>query len=553
VLRVGAVYRVVLCMIGLTGVYAGVLSVMLGSVLLERATFLRPGDATDQSLCWLGKVFAAAKLGEIVLWDFSTMAGVSFIGEMQTAPLYPLALLFGYVSDQGPWRTMDLFLATHFLLASVGMHLCARRLGLGVGAAFVSALIFTYGTSCALRVGGQPNLFASLAWMPWIVIGSCSAVAGHGTRRVCFWSCFSGLCLGMCLLAGHAHAAIIAICTAAVYMLQSTVQSISGLWARAMRTVAVAAVIGLVGACVAAPQLVATAEYMRLSYKWYGQGFTEYPHIVPYEVFKAGSLNGADLLTAWTGEQVVALDGGTLYLTTTGLVLVAASIALGVQNRSGVGRAILLPSVILALGALGFAFPSIEPIGYLFHQVPIVNLVRTPARGLFMFAFAMSLLAGLGLHFVVRGVEGRQPLVKRWRLRASQACTVLVAVLLIAELSSWIPRHVTSPLNSNAQIQSAVIDHPIVAVLRSLSTSSQPRYRYFASSEDAPPNAANLVPLLSAHGYRSSRNKGFHNYFDFDPQSGRADELGIRWWVTSEAVPDWEPTALVNGVHGPCQ
>jgi hypothetical protein len=83
--------------------------------------------------------------------------------------------------------------------------------------------------------------------------------------------------------------------------------------------------------------------------------------------------------------------------------------------------------------------------------------------------------------------------------------------------------------------------------LKELSASAGSCYRYYAAGEDAPANAPNLFSLLSVNGYRSSRTKAFHEYFDFNPMSEKADALGIKWWVSRNRIKDLPIVANING------
>jgi len=530
----------------LLGAHVALCTLLMWRVIVGHSSLIVPGDSASQSLCWLGKVFGAARRGELVLWDFSTMAGVSFIGEMQTAPLYPPALLFGLCSPLDSWRTVDLFLLSHFLLASVGMHICARRMGIGHAGAFVAAAIYAYGTTFALRVGGQPNLFASLAWMPIIVMCARSAVMAHRAGAVASWSVLAGAAAAMSVLAGHLHSTVLSVCAAIVFVIPAA-QSLSGLRARAVRLTSVAAIAGAVGLGLASPQLAATVEYMRLSYKWFGPGYTSYPHVVPFEVFKGGSLSGSDLRTLFTGSHVHALDGGTLYVTLAGLGMASCSIAMWWRLRDRDSARATVAALVLAAAAIAFAFPVLEPLGRLFHNLPVIGLVRTPARGLFVFAFAMGLLAGIGLDSLMFVMSGRGGLRRRWRIGAARVCGVVAIVLVAVEVKLWLPDRVMVPVAGVPRAVADTLHGPVVAALLELPVDQRSKYRFYASGKDVPPNVGNLVELLSAHGYRSSRTKAFHDYFDFSVSSSRADALAIRWWVSDQPLPQMTPMMKVAG------
>lgn len=78
-------------------VYVVLAAFLFSSVLMGQQTLISNGDSADQSFMWLSKIFAATESGNVALSNFSIYSGTSFIGELQTSPLYPLAWLFGAV------------------------------------------------------------------------------------------------------------------------------------------------------------------------------------------------------------------------------------------------------------------------------------------------------------------------------------------------------------------------------------------------------------------------------------------------------------------------
>src|SRR5262245_2188395 len=138
---------------------------LLHNVVGGSRTLLRDGDSADQSFAWLSKVFAATHEHTVALWDFSVFSGTSFVGELQPAPFYPPAVMFGLLAHPGSVRAVDLFLLLHFAIAASGTMMLISSLGLSRPAGVAAAAVFAFGSTFAIRVGGQPNLFASLAWM----------------------------------------------------------------------------------------------------------------------------------------------------------------------------------------------------------------------------------------------------------------------------------------------------------------------------------------------------------------------------------------------------
>jgi hypothetical protein len=59
-----------------------------------KASFFLFVDGWEQFYPWLFKVCQSwGRYLAPPLWDFTSYSGISFIGELQTAPLYPLTLL----------------------------------------------------------------------------------------------------------------------------------------------------------------------------------------------------------------------------------------------------------------------------------------------------------------------------------------------------------------------------------------------------------------------------------------------------------------------------
>src|ERR1700689_2604939 len=90
--------------------------VLLQTQLFGDRSFIACCDASIQSYAWLGKVAEAARTLTIPMWDFSTYAGISFVGELQQGPLYPPSWILGILGFS-KMPLVDAFLVLQFLLA----------------------------------------------------------------------------------------------------------------------------------------------------------------------------------------------------------------------------------------------------------------------------------------------------------------------------------------------------------------------------------------------------------------------------------------------------
>ena len=117
--------------------------VLLQTQLFGDRSFIACCDASIQSYAWLGKVAEAARTLTIPIWDFSTYAGISFVGELQQGPLYPPSWILG-VLGFSKMPLVDAFLVLHFVLAAGFMHLLLRSFGLALFPSIAGSLIFAF-------------------------------------------------------------------------------------------------------------------------------------------------------------------------------------------------------------------------------------------------------------------------------------------------------------------------------------------------------------------------------------------------------------------------
>ncbi|HYN20801.1 MAG TPA: YfhO family protein [Thermoanaerobaculia bacterium] len=165
-------------------------------------------DVTFQIQPW--QLFARGELraGRLPFWNPHQFAGAPFWSNGQTAPLFPLHLLFATLPLQLgfvllPWLRL--------LIAGCGAWVLGRELGLSQPGALLTALTFSLsGMLVSFLLFPMGNALALVPWVLWAVE---QIAAGKGG-----WSALS-LLAGLQLLAGHpetcAHTALLA----AIYLL----------------------------------------------------------------------------------------------------------------------------------------------------------------------------------------------------------------------------------------------------------------------------------------------------------------------------------------------
>ncbi len=519
-----------------TAIYIALTGYIFWPILAGHRSLLTRGDSFDQSFMWLTKVFAATRSGQIALWDFGVMSGTSFIGELQTSALYPVAWLFGVIVPPGDPHGFDLFVVTHYFIAALGFHVLCRTLGLTWVGAVVGAVIFAFGSGVALRSADQPQLHASLAWLPWVVTVVQWSLRARSLLPSVIAAAVAGASTALSFLAGHVHVTIMAVVASIIVAPVAFVVAPGEfrLTQAVRRGLVCFSTLLIFAVALSLPQLAATTEYLRLAYKWYGPGFTSFPHIVPYDFFIQQSLQRSDLSTLITGEQVGMLDGGTLFLTPAGLFAIFLVVFLPKTNWGLI--AIGLCALVLMLGGLSFASPNVLSFGWFYYHVPIINLVRSPARGLFLFAFGGAMLAAVGISAVghLSGLLCKQG--AHWLDRTLNALLLILLLVCVVQVSLWLPSHIFRQSDGSDAVAEHALDNPVVRDLLARSQARPLVYRFNAGPSLVPANIGDIYPLLSSGGYRSSRTVAYHDYFNFDPGSPRMDRLGVRWWVTKRRV-----------------
>src|SRR5262249_16264202 len=146
----------------------------------------------------------------IPLWDPNVQSGRSFVAEMESGLFYPLkALLYFWPFDDSGLLSKQLlnhfYLLSH-LLAACFMFLLGRDLGLAAFPAVVAAVCFALG-GFFVQVGWVRWLDGAV-WLPLIVLFTRRAIVAASSRAAVWNSFLAGSMLGLVILAGCLHLAL---------------------------------------------------------------------------------------------------------------------------------------------------------------------------------------------------------------------------------------------------------------------------------------------------------------------------------------------------------
>jgi len=163
-------------------------------------------DVTFQIQPW--QLFARRELreGRLPLWNPHQFSGAPFWSNGQSAPLFPLHLLFAALPLQIgfvllPWLRL--------LIAGCGAWVLGRELGLSRPAAVIAALTFALsGMMVSFLLFPMGNALALVPWVLWAV----ERAAGHGALLLT-------LLAGLQLLGGHPETSAHTALLSAIYLL----------------------------------------------------------------------------------------------------------------------------------------------------------------------------------------------------------------------------------------------------------------------------------------------------------------------------------------------
>ncbi len=366
------------------------------------------GDFTQEYFPLAVTVARALREGELPLWNPYSNGGQPLLADPQNAVLYPftwlvLPFLTGHEGES--LRAFQALVPLHFALAGIFSYLLARQIASTKGGAVVASLTFTYSGLLTSYPVQQLPILRVAVWLPVQFLALLLALERQSYR----WALMGGLALAMAVLAGHPQTLLFqlyALALLGLYRLFLTWWNGGG-WGAIGRQVGLMAVFGLGGAALSAAQLLPTYEFMlhsnraEISYAFASSGFR--PSELVLDMLAPGVLGG---LPPYVGV----------------LPLLLAVLALLRPRHGMVPLLVMLAAfgLFLSLGGQSFLYPA------LYVLAPGFDLFRNQERGIYLFVFATSLLAGLGADALLA--------MWSWRERRAMAALgrYLVVLLLMA-------------------------------------------------------------------------------------------------------------------------
>jgi len=521
--------------------------VFYGVTIARDRTFLVHWDASIQSYAWMSKLTNAWKNFEMPLWDFSSYSGTTFAGELQTAPFYPLNILFAWLSGNNYTQyKLDLLIVFHFGMASYFMFLFCKEHGFGNAPSIIAGLIYAYIGSFAIRAPEQPNIFCGMAYLPLVLFFYKKSCSEKAVFHLNIWNYLAGMALALSILAGHMQPYMHIVIALFVYFLfinhgEKRQIKISNFLSLLF--------VGIISVMISLIQLVPLFEYLSNAYRWVGLDEPVLGSSLPWEAYGIGtaSISFRQIISGiFLQDTKITSEGGSFYITFAGFILALIGIAFSGKKIKIFAIITILLSVLVSLG-------NTSPIGMLFYFIPLFNIIREPTRILFLYTFAASVLAACGYE---RSISFIDNLFKK-NIKAgniSLLTTMINFLFVILLVTIWIypyAGHISHPFG-NYSPGKYYTRNKIITYLENESLEDQGVYRIINRNDNlVSPNIGNVYDVKSVLGHRATMYAPYFDYLnrDWNLNSGNYDKLGAKYILSNIVLDGFKEILSEDGIY----
>ncbi|MCA0360574.1 MAG: hypothetical protein LCH41_05925 [Armatimonadetes bacterium] len=408
----------------------------------KRAWDVLQADGALQFTVWRDLVFSAWKSGEAPLWNPWQLAGTTLVGNSQSAPFYPLHILFG-VMGVGTLTAIIWLGWIHLFVAGMGIRALALRLGAREEAA-VLAGIFVSLSPFFVAWSALPSVTTTACWIPVALNLTWRAVREPSLKP----GALLGLVTGCMFLGGHLQFAFYGLIA---------VLFCAALWLWTERPAKIVAsggvlVTGLaLGAMLSAVQVMPTLEFSKLSHRKTeatSEGFQAYAGsaVKPWELI---SLVTPGFVGLPGGSEEDSPEGFRVPTYWPSLVKPGANFA---ESAVSIGPAILLGLLmltgsrlknrslwpLLGLGVVGLLLALGTPLAAgLYFGIPGFASTGSPGRAIVLFVVALGVVSAVAWP---NATEEPNPKAKAYAVIALFIIAVvfILGINSLGGLTNWI-------------------------------------------------------------------------------------------------------------------
>jgi len=360
----------------------GVITVFWKLALTKQYTFLASSDLANMVVPRLETAVYAIRHWSVLLWTPYEWFGQPTVGQVEPSAVSPFTFLLALAplhNGQVQFFYIHLWFVLIHCIAALFAYWLFRDLGCSGGPAAVAAILFAtmgfYGNT------DWPHHLTPAIFAPLVFLFLLRSLRGRAPLKS---AAAAGAMLGVSWLCGHHEPPVILCLTVAGVGLAAMAR-------REHRRQILVRLAVLFGAMVlvSAVQVLPAIEYGKLSKRWTETGALTWKDRVPFPEHARFSVRPEELLH-------LVMPGGSgmfsdPFVGTVGLSLAAIAILGGFRRRD------VRLFTAIAIGGLLYAMARFcAPYGLLYVFVPLVEKTREPIVAMFLFQFAVAVLAAIG-------------------------------------------------------------------------------------------------------------------------------------------------------------
>jgi hypothetical protein len=325
-----------------------------------------------------------------------------------------------------PWSYYSLYVAAHLLLSGCGLYLLCRQLGTSRFAATLGALTWIVGGPFVSLLSLWNHL-GGAAWIPWSAWAADRTLARLDPRDALLW----GATLALPVLAGSPEMALVAVAASAIALRHLRRPAAS-------RQVMLAAVAASLAVGISAIQWLPAMDVLRRSVRAASStGLRDYWSVAPLSLLQCLLPVRLDVLPLRDEVRATLFESREPYLPS--LYLGLSAFGLAFMGLAGGGRLARLLGLMAVAGialALGRHLPFLHAAQV---ALPILRMLRFPAKAMLVTAFAWSVLVAFGFDHWLRadGLPDRRHAIARIGVCVIAAIAVGGAVLARFGAEQW--------------------------------------------------------------------------------------------------------------------
>lgn len=342
-------------------------------------------DPVRQQYPWRELAISLLKRGEAPLWNPYSFTGTALLGNLQSAPFYPLNAIFFILPFKTAW---SILIILQPILAGIFMYLYLKQTKLHKLAAFLGGISYAFSGFFIAWLEWNTILHVTL-WLPLALLSIEKIIAN---RNLLLWSGIFIFSIVSAFFAGHLQIFFYFILIVLAYFtlaLHSTKER--------KKLILLFAVYGLLITIITLPQWLPTAKFVLHSGRGFDQitwqkerWFIPAKHLVQFlapDFF--GNPTTLNYWGVWNYGEFIGYIGV--------VPLFFALLAIFFRRDK---KTLFIGS----LGALGLLFATPNPIAKLPFQlaIPFISTSQ-PTRLLFIVDFSLVILAALGFDLWLRG------------------------------------------------------------------------------------------------------------------------------------------------------